>query len=225
VSVAEQARAAAKERRRSTATTANDPTVGAGSAEALSQTKDGRVSGVAGWLERAWKLYGQREFEQAERLLRHAARLAPEEAEIWHLLGLVHHEQLDFGKAHQCLRRAIELEPQRAELHLALGRLCLEAGLQEEGLESLQAAVQHAPQNGELHYLMGKVLLQYGNLIGARLRLQAWQYLGLTCQQQGDLESAERCFARVLELRPEGIEAAGLLRQVRDLKSLGDEAA
>jgi hypothetical protein len=29
----------------------------------------------------------------------------------------------------------------------------------------------------------------------------------------------------VLELRPEGIEAAGLLRQVRDLKSLGDEAA
>jgi cytochrome c-type biogenesis protein CcmH/NrfG len=80
------------------------------------------------------------------------------------------------------------------------------------------------------------VLLQYGNLLGARLRLQqairleprsidAWFHLGLCCQQQGDLESALVCFRRVSELRPDHPEALAQVRRLQGLLGPRGEAA
>jgi Flp pilus assembly protein TadD len=96
--------------------------------------------------------------------------------------------------------------------------------------------VHLAPHDAGLHHSLGLVLLQYGNLLGARLRLQqairleprsveAWFHLGLCCQQQGDLESALVCFRRVSELRPDHPEAPAHVQRLTGLLAQRGDAA
>ncbi|MEX0677593.1 MAG: tetratricopeptide repeat protein [Pirellulales bacterium] len=159
------------------------------------------------------RILGQRgQLDAAEGILRRAARLRPDSAEIsQHLrsllaarqfqMGLVLAKQQKIDDAIACMRRAVVQAPAFAEAHRSLGILLAGQKNFHEAADSFRRAVEHKPGNAEAHY-----------------------NLALALQHQNKFEEAEADYRRALELNPQYVHAHNNLAIVLGEQERLDEA-
>ena len=76
-------------------------------------------------LAEAFKLHEIGELSQAAELYRRILESSPENADAWHLLGLLAHQQGDNDLALKLINTAIGIQPNIADFHNNLGRVYL----------------------------------------------------------------------------------------------------
>ena len=162
---------------------------------------------------RALALQQAGDFEQAERLYEQILRSDHQNAEAWHLLGLVVHRSGRLDKAAECIGRAVSLDGSSAVFQCDLGAMYHQLGRLDEAIDCFQQAVQLAPEQPHTHYNLGIALQQRGDQVGAKLRfqqavrlrpefLEAWSDLGIVHQKLGELDQAAECFGHTISLAP-----------------------
>ncbi len=119
------------------------------------------------------------DLERAERLLRQALELSPDNVQIWNEIATV---VADPAEQERCLRRCLELSPSSWEPKLNLGRLLHMTDRPAEAVELLRAVVAVADREA-----------------------MAWSHLGTALSKSGQHEEATRAFERSLELDPNDI--------------------
>ncbi|HEX2093778.1 MAG TPA: tetratricopeptide repeat protein [Longimicrobiaceae bacterium] len=94
-------------------------------------------------------------YEAAEKELRRALRLAPDQAEVHHQLGLVLFKRGVYAAAATELRRAVELDPHCASAYLVLGEALNQMAESDQAIEALENATRIQPENPRAYYAMG----------------------------------------------------------------------
>jgi protein O-GlcNAc transferase len=134
---------------------------------------DSAVQQASELLRKAAALRQQGQPEAALSDLRHAALLAPLNAEAHHQVGNVLKGLGRFAEAAVSLRRACALAPSDSVVLLNLGVALLETGDFDGAVESIQRAVRLEPGRPEAHNLLGHALLSAGRLTDAISALEA----------------------------------------------------
>ncbi len=136
-----------------------------------------------------------RRLPEARALGEALCREQPQDAEAWHLLGVVHGSLGEIQAAEACFRKAIELRPKLAEAHSNLAGLLEAQGRLEEAAESYRT--------------------------GLKLNLRhvlARQRLANLLTRQGRYAEAEAEYREVVRLQPDSIGAyLGLARALYEL--------
>jgi len=172
------------------------------------------VSSQGNAFARALALQQAGDFEQAERLYEQILRIDPQQASVWHHLGLVVHRSGRLDQASECISRAVSLDASNAIFHGDLGTIWHQLGRFDEAIDCFQQAVELAPEHAQAHYSLGLVLKERGNQVGAKLRFQqavrlhpefaeAWNELGILHQVLGETGEASACFSRLISLVPD----------------------
>ncbi len=133
------------------------------------------------------------DMERAERMLRRAVELSPDNVQMWNDLATV---ISDPAEQERCLRHCLELSPTSWEPKLNLGRLLHMSDRADEAIELLREVVASA----------GHVAL-------------AWSHLGTALSKSGQHEEATRAFERSLELDPSDL--SGLFNLAIEQRRLG----
>jgi len=167
--------------------------------------------------------------EEAADIYRQILAVAPDQAQAWHLLGLVARQWGELDLAVQYMGRAVELEPGYAEAHSNLGDAWQQWGELARAEGCFRRAVQLKPQFVEAHYNLGNVLKQSGRLEEAERSyrqvlelapeyVNAHNNLGHALYEQGRYDEAGEFFRRAQELDPNHAEAHGNLSHLLLLK-------
>jgi tetratricopeptide (TPR) repeat protein len=146
---------------------------------------------------------------EAERLLRHVVRQAPDHAEALHCLGIALHAQGQTAQALGFLDRSLRLRPDnaKAENNRAHALNALRRPL--EALACLDRALALQPGDAELHYNRGNTLMalnrndaaleefRRATALNADLH-QAWQNMGIVLTRLGQLQEALAVYETLL---------------------------
>jgi tetratricopeptide (TPR) repeat protein len=146
---------------------------------------------------------------EAERLLRHVVRQAPDHAEALHCLGIALHAQRQTAQALGFLDRSLRLRPDnaKAENNRAHALNALRRPL--EALACLDRALALQPGDAELHYNRGNTLMalnrndaaleefRRATALNADLH-QAWQNMGIVLTRLGQLQEALAVYETLL---------------------------
>jgi len=152
--------------------------------------------------------------DEAEELYRQVLKVAPNQPDALHLLGLVYSDKKNFSTAEELIRQAITSNPVVAEFHNNLGSVCQEQGKLEESAGCFRKAIALKPDYAEAYNNLGNVVFSLGQLLEATayyrqavaLRptyVKAWNNLGAVLGKQNELEEAEKCYRLALELAPD----------------------
>jgi tetratricopeptide (TPR) repeat protein len=155
--------------------------------------------------------------QAAERICRQILAVQSDQADAWHVLGLVAHQAGQHEAAARCIESAIRFNPRNAEMHNSLGNVYITLHRTAEALACCHRAVALQPGFAEAHYCLGNLWRMQGELHAAvasyrralELRpddFRALNNLGVVLKDQGQLEEAVACYRRVLELRPNDVE-------------------
>jgi serine/threonine-protein kinase len=149
----------------------------------------------------------------AERALREAVRLQPEEASYHSGLGDFHRNQKKYAAAAVEYRAAIRLQPGNAQFHIDLGSVFGDQKEYTQAAVAYREAVRIEPRNAFAHWALGQSLYEQGKYAEARGAFQRavelepkdssnhW-WLGDTLYQQGEYASAEAAFREADRLKP-----------------------
>jgi predicted O-linked N-acetylglucosamine transferase (SPINDLY family) len=118
--------------------------------------------------------------EMAEEIYRRILAVAPEQADAWHLLGVLAQQRGTPQTAAKHIRQAIALNPAVAEFHNNLGEACRAMGQTDEAVACYERALQLSPQ-----------------MVDARCNL------GVLLSGQGRRDAAMAQFRAVLEVQPD----------------------
>jgi len=139
---------------------------------------------AAQWLARARAEWRQRRFDIAERSIRQALALAPDDADALRMLGVMAQHRGDHATATDCFRRVLPVWPEDAELRVGLGIALHERGEIDEAMSQLQRACELAPASAS-----------------------TWFNFGEACWRQARTEDAIAALRRALELAPAHLQA------------------
>jgi tetratricopeptide (TPR) repeat protein len=110
-------------------------------------------------VNRAYKFYVSKSFEQAEVLLRGATALDETQAYAHLLLGDILLQRAQFSEAVEVLEKARELDETSAEILAKLGEAQVRAGQREVASKTLEAAMEMLEENSP-HRKRSEALLQ-----------------------------------------------------------------
>jgi tetratricopeptide (TPR) repeat protein len=173
--------------------------------------------------------------ETAEQIYRQILAAEPNQADAWHLLGVIQAQTGNHQRAVEYIRRALAARPGWVEAQVNLGNALREQGNLDEAVAFLQQAVQGRPDFAAAHVNLGTALKDQGKLDEAIARYrralelapqipEAHNYLGAALKDQGRLVESLACYRRALELNPAYAEAHNNLgNALRDQGKL-DEA-
>lgn len=108
-------------------------------------------------------LFFQGKYDAAEKELRKALKLAPDEPEVNYLLGHTLYKRGVYAAAATQLRRAVELEPEHGSAWFILGEALNQMAESDAAIEALEEAVRLVPENGKAFYAMGIAYDRKGN--------------------------------------------------------------
>lgn len=115
---------------------------------------------------------------EAEKWLKKALELNPNNYESWSLLGDVY-TNLQAGtrseEAVQCYQKAIELNPNDWESRTALGRHWIQKREASKAIEQFEAAMRVAPDPGPILYNLGQAYIQAGRTVDGHQRLKEYE--------------------------------------------------
>ncbi len=151
-------------------------------AEALARHKAGQLAEAAGLYERtlaadpghyeARRLLGLAWFQggrprDAEKLLREAIKLSPENAKAYDNLAVVLHALQRDDEALPALRKAVDLAPENNAFLVNLGKLFVEMGRRTDAIDAFRRAAAANPRDPEIQYQLASELLKTGDASGA----------------------------------------------------------
>jgi tetratricopeptide (TPR) repeat protein len=137
---------------------------------------------------------------EAELYCRRTLESDPDNAEAYHLLGIVAHQSGNLAHAIDHLKRATALAPDIALYHANLGEMCRLAKRTGEAIAEGKRALEINPDYPD-----------------------ALSNLGIAYYEQDKFEDALSCYERAIELRPEFVEAhSNRGNAMRALKRLDD---
>lgn len=94
-------------------------------------------------------------YEQAEGVLRRAARLEPTRADVHGGIGTLSYKRGLYSQAEQELKRALELDPSYGVAYFYRGECLNQLGRVDEALEMLERSVELHPHNARAFFTMG----------------------------------------------------------------------
>ena len=164
-------------------------------------------------LTQAWQLHQSGDLPAAARLYLAITTRDPEQAEAYHLLGVVHHQQGQFAKAVELINRAISLRPSLAHYHSNLAEAYRGLGQLERAVGSCKTALQLWPDFADAHNNLALALSALGRNeeaiehFQAALKLrpddaQTRSNLGNALRGLGKTDEALEHFRKAVELDP-----------------------
>jgi len=156
--------------------------------------------------------------QEAEETCVNILQAKSDEAQAWHLLGVIAYQVGKPEMAVERIGRAIALQPELAEAHCNLGNALKEQGKLDEAIACYRRALELKPNLVEARSNLGLALQRQGKLEEAiawysrALELEPGSVethfsLGTAFKAQAKLEEAVACYHRALELRPDFLEA------------------
>lgn len=160
--------------------------------------------------------YASGRVQDALDLYTQAGRRAPDDAEIWHMLAILHATAGHADRAEDCCRKVIALQPNAPTAYNNLGTLVKNKGRLKEARECYRKALDIAPDYAPAHNNLATVLRQTGDRDGAlahygdavRLRpdyAEAHSNLGVLLQDTGRLAEALQAYKKAVELQPTNV--------------------
>lgn len=177
-------------------------------------------------------LRAQQKYSAAEEAYRTALRLTSEHRSARRGLALTLDDLGRHTEAEVECRTLLAGDPSDAESWTILGMALMHRGLEVEAEGAYRRAIALDPNNRVAHHNLGALLvklerpealrsLETASALGATGYETAYN-LGRAALNEGDLDGAERGFARAVELQPAHVEAQTTLAQVRYMR--GDPA-
>jgi tetratricopeptide (TPR) repeat protein len=171
------------------------------------------------------KLYQEKNYEEAERVLREAVNADPANAEANHYLGLALLERKKFDESEPFFRKAIESRP---DARVGLARALMMQEKLDAANEELDQAATAVENNSELHRTRGMILLKrerYANAAGELKKAveidpkdaYAHYYYGMANSRLRKTDLMVKHFQIFLELAPEAPEAAKVRSLLKSL--------
>lgn len=159
---------------------------------------------------------------EAKALYERITTLAPDHADAWFMLGLIHGDMGQADTGIRCLQKSLKLDPESADTHLNLGNLLFQRGQSDAAIEHLQRAVTLDSEYPEAWMLQGSVFGQLGRYADAaqcfRNTLELWPAslearfnLANALRGAGQLVDAVAQFNRLLNQQPNNTEALAAL--------------
>jgi len=140
-------------------------------------------------LDEAYSHFNAGRLEDADTALQFLLVDAPENAEAWHLLGIVRFRQGRNDEACELLQRAAELPGASPEMHNNLGAVLNAAGRLDAAVSAFERALADRPDYPD-----------------------ALNNLGVAYRDQRKFDAAVAAFRRAIELRPDYAQAKSNLR-------------
>lgn len=155
---------------------------------------------------------------EAEALYRGILNENPENADAWHLLGMLFYEAGQHVAAASHIAKAIRLEPGIPMFHNNLGNVMLAIGRPEKAVYCYEQAIRCRPDFADSYTNLGNALQEldrpadsifwYRKSIELKPGCAAtYTCLGNALRSLGDAGGAEASFRKALELNPDGAEA------------------
>jgi Flp pilus assembly protein TadD len=98
-------------------------------------------------------------FDDAEKHIKQAIILAPEDAYSWSVLGQLKFRQEKYDDALDALSRAAKMDPQDAQIQNYLGITLSQKGMRGPAETALRKAIQLDPDNASAHHNLAVVYL------------------------------------------------------------------
>jgi tetratricopeptide (TPR) repeat protein len=119
--------------------------------------------------EKAWLLYLEERFSEAEKVLRENIERFPDYAQSHLLLGQIHcfSQERDFGAALKEFREVVRISPSSGEGHHWLGSAFEHVGQTDDAIASYREAIRFAPEDPRPHVALGKCFVRKGWYSGA----------------------------------------------------------
>ena len=170
-------------------------------------------------------LIKRNQFLEALDVLEHAARIAPDDPQVYTLLGRAFLIENRIGEAIEQLERSVRLNPENAETHTQLGLSRLIAGDARAATDELTQALALDPMATDAGRLLALIHLRRGEFrdsitvaetLAARDRQSAFPYnvIGAARFGLGEIDAARAAFDRALLLRPGYTQASYNLARV-----------
>ncbi|MBD3235823.1 MAG: tetratricopeptide repeat protein [Candidatus Eisenbacteria bacterium] len=175
------------------------------------------------------------EYEKAEAELSDLAQQAPDWAEPYYHLGLVHMRRGEFEKAREMYARALELSPEKLEARTNLAFILRQQGEREAAIALLEEALPGHPYDGGLRVNLAILHREAQRFAAAESLLREAQALNpanpiahaqaaLLYEQTGELERAAAAWEATLRANPRDTVARERLAAVRQRIAEGDGA-
>ncbi len=172
---------------------------------------------------------------EAETLCRQVLEGSPQDADAWHLLGLIALQSAQASVAVTLIERSLAIRPDVAAHYSNLGLALEQCGRSREAVAAHRRAIQLDPNSGIAHYNWGEFLQHVGMLdrameaYAAATRLhgteaQSHSSLGAILARLGRLDDAVKEFRRALEIEPGNVLALRNLGTALTDMGLVDEA-
>ena len=180
------------------------------------------------------KKFSEGNDRDAELLANQVIKIDPENANVIQLLGLICHKRGDFDSAVKHFDMAISIDGSNYENHNNLGLCYAGMGRYKESIDSILKAIDINPGLNFVHSNLG---LQYRNdkqvekAIGSFLKSisiketpETWGMLGGCYGELRNLDEAEKCFRKSLDLNPDFAAGHVDLASIHQLRGEWDKA-
>ena len=182
-------------------------------------------------LKTALQHYREGRSQEAVDLCQQLIQAGRAEPEIWHLLGLIAHQDRQFEQAIDHYRRVLALQSHHHDIYNNLGVVFQEQGHLTEAIAHYEKSLALKPDYPDAHNNYANALREQGHLDRAidhyrravELRpdyADAHNNLGLALFAQGEFEQAAAAYQQALVCRPDYPQAHNHLGNA--LKELGD---
>ncbi|MGO9108736.1 MAG: tetratricopeptide repeat protein [Thermoguttaceae bacterium] len=154
------------------------------------------------------------QLDAAAELYREILAAAPQNADAWHLLGLVALQAGNYDLAVNQIQRAIRLKNGVAAFHSNLGVAYQSMKKLDEATACFRRSIKLAPNQAEAHNNLANVLREQGKVqeaIASWRRavammpnyIDAWSNLAIALRQLGSVEESIACLREVHRLKPD----------------------
>jgi predicted O-linked N-acetylglucosamine transferase (SPINDLY family) len=158
--------------------------------------------------------YRSGDYPAAEACFHQVLQWQQDNADAWHLLGIIAMQQGNYATAIERINYAIKLKPTDVNFRINLGNAFQELGQLEAAISTYQQVIQLDSSALDAHYNLGLALQKQGNLEGAIASYQhvielnpnydsAYINLGIAFKAQGNLEQAIEAYQCALLLKPD----------------------
>lgn len=153
------------------------------------------------------------QYTEAQAYYHQACNAAPDDAESWHMLAVLHDISGNTKFAEKCCRKVIELQPQSCTAHNNLGTLLKNRGLLTEAIECYHTALNISPEYAEAANNLATALRDQGDIEASltyyRMAISlrpdysdAYSNLGALQQERGQIADALRSYQHAVRLEP-----------------------
>jgi protein O-GlcNAc transferase len=157
-------------------------------------------------------------FDAAAQSIQGALQIAPENADAFHILGIIRGQQNKPLEAVEALQKAAQLKPSDGAIQFNLAKSLMDCGRNQDALIHHANASQAMPNNPDIWINYGKNLKDVDNLRGAldcfekAIQLQpndavAWSNKGVILNGMKKHQEALNCYQKSIALQPHYAEA------------------